>query len=134
MEKIYTASKNFTLPPVVTAWTNLTSVDEGRAREKLDGVGIVKSDQPPISRPGLVWIEDDLNSGVDGELEDEEEDNDVDIFSFPPMILEGWQPSQGRGDKEGKNYESRDATSLPEAAVDASKDEEAKMGEGFPFF
>ena len=50
------------------------------------------------------------------------------------MILEGWQPSQGRGDKEGKNYESRDATSLPQAAVDASKDEKAKMEKGFPFF
>ena len=118
---------------VVTAWTNLISVDEGRAREKLDGVGIVKSDQPPISRPGLVWIEDDLNSGVDGELEDEE-DNDVDIFSFPPMILEGWQPAQGRGAEEGENYESRQATSLPQAAVDASKDEEAKMEKGFLFF
>ena len=94
----------------------------------------MKSDQPPISRPGLVWIEDDLNSGVDGELEDEEEDNDVDIFSFSPMILEGWQPSQGRGDKEGENYESRRATSLPQATVDASKDEEAKMEKGFPFF
>ena len=103
-------------------------------QEKLDGDGIVKSDQPPISRPGLVWIEDDLNSGVDGELEDEEEDNDVDIFSFPPMILKGWQPSQGRGDKEGENYESRHATSLHQAAVEASKDEEAKMEKGFPFF
>ena len=118
----------------VTAWTNLTSVDKGRAQEKLDGDGIVKSDQPPISRPGLVWIEDDLNNGVDGELEDEDEDNDVDIFSFPPMILEGWQPSQGRGDKEGENYESRHATSLPQATADASKDEEATMEKGFPSF
>ena len=33
-EEIYTAGKNFTLPPALTAWTNLTSGEEDGGDKK----------------------------------------------------------------------------------------------------
>ena len=38
--EIYTAGKNFTLPPALTAWTNSTSGGQGRNKQKCYSRGV----------------------------------------------------------------------------------------------
>ena len=45
----------------------------------------------PISGTGLVWLEDNLKGT---EVNRGPEENDAEILSFPPKMLDGWQPLQ----------------------------------------
>ena len=57
----------------------------------------------PISGgAGLVWLEDNLEGGLDtGQQEEEEED--AEILSFPSKILDGWKPSERKEDEDGQS-------------------------------
>ena len=50
----------------------------------------------PISGPGLVWLDDNLKGGINTE------ENGAEILSFPPKILDGWKPSEGKENKDGQ--------------------------------
>ena len=56
----------------------------------------------PISGgAGLVWLEDNLKGGLDTGQEEEEEE-DAEILSFPTKILDGWKPSERKEDEDGQ--------------------------------
>ena len=89
-------------------WFTEAEVKEGRS-ERL-GSGKRESFENengwlPISGPGLVWLEDNLKGGVDT---GPDEENDAEILSFPPKILDGWKPPQRKEGGDGERKSGRE--------------------------